>query len=248
MLKRSYFPGSSTLLITGLVNVLLMILISDQAFAQTGMYEKNTLEITGRGEIKIKPDVAYLTLSVETTAKKASDAVRENAERMKNVLDKLKPQIGKSDKISTTGYQLYPLYEYNDRTKKTELTGYRASNEVVVETHNLNDLGKLIDSATQVGANRIENISFGSDKREEYRKEALVKAVQDAKGTAEIVAGASGVKIVRILKISPSYEVPRPLYREFGAQKLAAMEAAPTPIEPGELTVSASVNIVFEIQ
>jgi len=167
---------------------------------------------------------------------------------MKNVLDKLKPQIGKSDKISTTGYQLYPLYEYNDRTKKTELTGYRASNEVVVETHNLNDLGKLIDSATQVGANRIENISFGSDKREEYRKEALVKAVQDAKGTAEIVANASGVKIVRILKISPSYEVPRPLYREFGAQKLAAMEAAPTPIEPGELTVTATVNIVFEIQ
>jgi hypothetical protein len=226
-----------------------MILISNMAFAQSDKYEKNTLEVSGRGEIKIKPDTAYLRLSVETTAKKASDAVKENAEKMKTVIDKLKSQIGKGDKISTTGYQLYPLYDYNDKTKKTELTGYRATNEVVVETKNLNDLGKLIDSATQVGANRIENLSFSSDKKEEYRKQALAKAVQDAKATAEIVAGASGVKIVRILKISPSYDIPVPVYRDFGAQKLAAIEqAAPTPIEPGELTVTATVNVVYEIQ
>ncbi len=235
--------------IISLVIISLVFIIGNQVYAQTGMYEKNTLEVSGRGEIKIKPDTAYLRLSVETTAKKASDAVKENAEKMKSVLDKLKSQIGKGDKISTAGYQLYPLYDYNDKTKKTELTGYRATNEIVVETKNLNDLGKLIDSATQVGANRIENLSFGSDKKEQYRKEALAKAVKDAKETAEIVAGASGVKIVKILKISPSYDIPVPVYRDFGAQKLAAMEAAPpTPIEPGELTVTATVNVVYEIQ
>jgi hypothetical protein len=226
----------------------LICLISNQAFAQPDKNGKNTLEVTGRGEIKIKPDTAYLTLSVETTAKKASDAAKENADRMKSVLDKLKSQIGKDDKISTTGYRLFPLYDYNEKTKKTELTGYRATNEVVVETKNLNDLGKLIDSATQVGANRIENLSFGTDKKEQYRKEALAKAVQDAKETAEIVAKASGVKIVRILRISPSYEVPVPVYRELGIKARVAAEAAPTPIEPGELTVTATVNVVYEIQ
>lgn len=226
-----------------------IFLISNLAFAQTEKYEKSTLEAVGKGEVKIKPDVAYLTLSVETNAKKASDAARDNAEKMKNVLDKLKSQLGKEDKITTTGYQLSPIYEYNDKIKKSELTGYRASNGVVVETKGLDELGKLIDSATQVGANRIDSLSFDTDKREEYRRRALVEAVQDAKGTADTVARASGVKIVRILKISPSYEVPRPVFREFGVTaKLAAPQAAPTPIEPGELTVSATVNIVFEIE
>jgi uncharacterized protein YggE len=240
---------SKKLIYAEFIIFLFIVIISNWAFAQTEKYEKNTLEAAGKGEIKIKPDVAYLTVSVETTAKKASEAARDNAEKMKNVLDKLKSQIDKEDKITTTGYQLSPIYEYNDKTRKSDLTGYRASNGVVLETKNLDELGKLIDSATQVGANRIDNLSFGTDKRDEYRRQALAEAVQDAKATADTVAKASGVKIVRILKISPFYEVPRPVFREFGDAKLvAAPETAPTAIEPGELTVSATVNIVFEIQ
>jgi uncharacterized protein len=228
--------------------LLFIFLISNLAFAQTERYEKSTLEAVGKGEVKIKPDVAYLTLSVETTAKKASDAVRDNAEKMKNVLDKLKSQIGKEDKITTTGYTLSPIYEYNDKIKESQLTGYRASNGVVVDIKNLDNIGKLIDSATQVGANRVDSLSFDTDKREEYKRQALAQAVQDARVTADTVARASGVKIVRILRISPSFEVPRPVVRELGFAKMAATQAAPTPIEPGELTVSATVNIVFEIE
>jgi uncharacterized protein YggE len=239
MLKKIFFR-ESILLIS-------IFLISNSAFAQE-KFEKSTLEAVGKGEIKIKPDVAYLTISVETTSKRASDAVRENAEKMKAVLDKLKSQIGKEDKITTTGYTLSPIYEYNDRTKESQLTGYRASNGVVVEIKNLDDLGRLIDSATQVGANRVDSLSFDTDKRDEYRRQALAQAVQDARATADTVAKATGVKVVKILKISPSYEVPRPMARELGFAKMSATQTAPTQIEPGELTVSATVNIVFEIE
>lgn len=231
-----------------LPSFILAVLASDLALGQTGKYEKSTLEVTGRGEVKIKPDVAYLTLAVETTSKTASEAVKSNAVKMKSVIDQLKSQIGKEDKISTSGYQLSPIYEYNESTRRSVITGYSASNQVVVETKNLNELGKLIDSTTQVGANRIDSISFGTDKKDEYRRQALVGAVADAKTTADIVAKAGGVKIVKILRISPSYEVPMPVYRDFVQAKTTALESAPTPIEPGELTVSATVNIVFEIE
>ncbi len=223
------------------------VLAGSTAFAQTDKYEKSTLEVSGRGEVKIKPDVAYLTLAVETTSKTASEAVKSNSEKMNGVINKLKSLIGKDDKISTTGYQLSPIYEYDEKTRRSVLTGYRASNQVVVEIKNLDDLGKLIDSTTEVGANRIDSISFGTDKREEYRREALVQAVEDARATAETVSKAAGVKILRILRISPSYEAPIPVYRDFVQAKVAA-EASPTPIEPGELTVSANVSIVFEIE
>ncbi len=62
------------------------------------------------------------------------------------------------------------------------------------------------------------------------------------------MANASGVKILKILNISPSYNYPIPLRRDFAISGKMAMESAPTPIEAGELTVSANVNMVFEIQ
>ena len=240
MLKRIICPG--------VIAVLFIVLIANVTFAQTEKYEKNTLEVMGNGDVKIKPDVAYLTLAVETTAKTASEAVKSSAEKMKRVIDQLKSQIGKEDKISTSGYQLSPIYEYNESTRRSVLTGYSVSNQVVVETKNLNELRNLIDSTTQVGANRIDSISFGTNKRDEYRRQALVESVEDAKATAEIVAKAGGVKIVKILRISPSYEVPMPVYRDFVQAKAMEAGAAPTPIEPGEVTVSATVSIVFEIE
>ena len=223
-------------------------LINDLTFSQTVDNEKNTLQVSGKGEITAKPDKANITISVETTNQNASTAVKENSEKMNKVMEQLKSQIGKNDKISTTGYNLSPIYTYDEKTRKSELSGYRVSNSIVVESKNLGIVGKLIDSATQAGANRIESLSFDTDERDEYRRQALVRAVQDARETADIVANAAGVKIVKIIQISPSYEIPIPIYREFAVTAKAAPAPPPTQIEPGELTVSASVNIVFEIQ
>ena len=225
------------------------LLTSNLASSQTVSNERNTLQVSGRGELTAKPDKVNITISVDTTNQIASAAVKENADKMNKVTEKLKSHIGKNDKISTTGYNLSPVYTYDEKTRKSDLSGYRVSNSIVVESKNLEGIGKLIDSATQAGANRIESLSFDTDKRDEYRKLALVKAVEDARGTADIVAKAAGVTIVKITQISPSYEIPIPTYREFA---LTAREAPapppPTQIEPGELTVNASVNMVFEIQ
>lgn len=225
------------------------LLINSLAFSETVNNEKNTLQVNGKGIVTAKPDKANITISVETTDQNASAAVKENAEKMNKVMGNLKSQIGKNDKISTTGYNLSPVYTYDDKTRKSHLSGYRVSNSIVVESKNLESIGGLIDSATQAGANRIESLSFDTDKRDEYRKQALVKAVQDARETADIVAKAADVTIVGIIKISPSYDFPVPLYREFALTAREAPAAPPpTQIEPGELTLSASVNIVFEIR
>lgn len=224
-------------------------LVNSLAFSQTVSNEKNTLQVSGKGEITTKPEKANITISVETTNQNASTAVSENAEKMNKVMQKLKSQIGKNDKISTTAYNLTPVYTYDEKTRKSELSGYRVSNSINVESKNLDIVGKLIDSATQAGANRIDRLSFDLDNRDEYRKRALVKAVQDARETADIVAKAAGVTIVKIMQISPSYEIPIPIYREFAiTAKAAPAPPPPTQIEPGELTVNASVNMVFEIQ
>ncbi len=217
--------------------------------AQDGKYDQHTINVTGRGEVFITPDVANISFSVETTAPTASAAVKENADNTSKVLKALKAQIGKDDKVSTTGYNLSPVYEYNNQTKKSELDGYRASNVITVKTYNLSNLGTLIDSAAEAGSNNIQGLSFDTTKRDEYRREALVKAVGDAKTTADTVTNAAGVQITKIFQISPSYDYPTPIYGDFAARgKVAYAEAASTPIESGEISIKASVNIVFGIE
>jgi uncharacterized protein YggE len=229
------------------ITFLLALLFAINSNAQSVKYEQQTLSVNGSGEVYIAPDLANISFAVETNAKTASAAVKENAEKTNKVLEALKSQIGKDDTLSTTGYNLSPVYEYNNQTKKSEFTGYRATNSVLVKTFNLKNVGNLIDSAAEAGSNSIQGLTFDSTKRNEHMKEALAKAVKDAKTTAETVANAAGVKITTIYQISPSYNYPVPVYRDFAESKMAAAPP-PTPIEAGEISIKASVKMVFGIE
>lgn len=211
-------------------------------------YGKSTIQVDGNGEVTTNPDVAYLTVAVETNSRNASDAVRENAVKTQEVVKKIKAAIGENDKIKTTNYNLSPIYEYDNQSKKQYLKEYRVVNEVQVETYNLENIGKLIDIATSTGANRINGPSFGIKNSADLERKALTLAVEDAKKTAETVASASGTKLVKILRINPSYNIPRPYYNKGFQSRALSAESAPTPIESGDLTVSANVSIVYEIE
>ncbi|MEW6144928.1 MAG: SIMPL domain-containing protein [Thermodesulfobacteriota bacterium] len=228
--------------------LLLIFTLGYNSSAQDGQNGKRTLSVTGNGKADAAPDVAYLTLSVETLAKNASRAVKENAETTDKVIQVIKAKLGKNDKLSTAGYSLAPVYEYNNQTSKSEFKGYRASNRIIVEAHNLKEIGTIIDATAEAGLNNIDSLSFETTKRDEFRRQALTQAVNDAKTTAETLAKAAGVKITRILQLSPSFDYPVPVYRDYALAKEAAPAAPPTPIEPGDISVSASVNIVFEIE
>lgn len=224
------------------------LLLVNCSIAQESGQERQTLNVNGNGEVFITPDVANISFSVDTNAKTASDAVKQNAESTNKVISALKSQIGKDDKLSTSNYNLSPIYEYNNQTKKSEFKGYRVTNTVTVKTYNLDNLGALIDSAAQAGSNNIQGLSFDTTKRNDYRREAMVMAVKDARATADTVADAAGVKITTIYQISPSYSYPSPVYRDFSRGKASFAEAAATPIEAGEISVKATVNMVFAIE
>jgi uncharacterized protein YggE len=166
-----------------------LLLVSTAGYdshAQDGQNAKRTLSVTGNGKADAAPDVAYLTLSVETLAKNASQAVKVNAETSNKVIQVIKSKLGKNDKVSTAGYSLTPVYEYNNQTNKTDFKGYRASNRVIVEAHNLKEIGNIIDATAEAGLNNIESLSFDTTKRDDFRREALTRAVNDAKTTPRL--------------------------------------------------------------
>ena len=208
-----------------------------------------TITVMGYGEVKTSPDLAFIELAVETTAETAAKATGENARRTTAVIDALKKKIGEQDKLTTTGYSLQPQYA-NRRPGSDappEITGYIASNRVRVESRDLAKVGDLIDAATAAGANRTDLLSFTLENRSPHLREALREAGAEAKAQAESIATALGVKLGAVQSASTAgVPMPVPMYRE----RMMAAQAADvsTPVEPGEVEVSATLTVTYLIE
>ena len=220
------------------------LFIACAAMAETTSSQR-TINVQGTGSVQVIPNMATIQVAVETSALQAKAAVQANADKMNAVMGVLKKQLTAEDKISTSRFNLVPQYEYNKDTQRSVLTGYQVVNYVSVNTKQLDKLGDLLDTLTQAGANRIENLQFTHDDWHAYEKEALAQAVVDAQDTATILAKAANVNLGELLEIQPPSSGVAPM-REMSLAKTSL--ASGTPLEPGEMTVSMSVAASYAIQ
>jgi uncharacterized protein YggE len=207
--------------------------------------DTRTIHVQGTGNVPITPNLATIQIAVETAAPQAKLAVQNNADLMTRVVATLQKQIGKEDKVSTSGFNLVPQYQYDKDTQKQTLTGYQVTNYVNVSTKNLDGLGELLDSATQAGANRIDNLQFSHDQWHSYEQQALAQAVTDAQQTAEILAQAAKISLGEVLEIQPQPTGVMPM-NTFAMAKAESL--ASTPIAPGQLNVNMGVQVTYSIQ
>jgi uncharacterized protein YggE len=223
--------------VLGLFGTLIIITLAGLSYA-TEKPAPSTIEVTGKATIMVMPNMATVSFSVETSATTAKQAAGENARKSNKLLNTLREVAAKEVKIKTSGFNLTPIYDKDSRLRPK---GYRARNSVLIETKSIDKVGIFIDEASRVGVSRIGSITFSTDRDQELRKEAAVKAVQQAKTIAEDLAKAAGLTIRKIIKISYSPGGPVRPYR------MEAMAAAVrTPIEAGELSIEESVHVVFE--
>lgn len=232
------------------ITLLAGVIATSRSFADEKPADtRRTISVTGQGEVTAPPDLAILTVAVETTAGSAAAAVNENAKRSGAVVSALKGLIGKDDKISTAHYALEPRYQPGKPGEPSEprIIGYVARNEVQVETHKIDGAGALIDAANGAGANRISGLQFTLSNRNEQLRAALEKAGAEARAQADSVAKALGVTLKEVASATTSTgPIIQPRYFERG---VAAMEArAPTPIEPGTVSVSATLQVTYTIE
>jgi hypothetical protein len=216
--------------------------------AQDRPEPKRTVSVTGEGEVRAVPDRVLVSFAVETTAARAADAVAENAKRSTAVVQALKTQVTAEDTITTTRYALEPRYETPrpGESREPRITGYVARSEVLVESRQVDKAGALLDGAIGAGANRVGSLRFALSQRNEQLGAALEKAGASAHAQAESAARGLGVRLKRVLTatVQPQAVV---MPRRFEA--MAAEARAPsTPIEPGEATVSATLQVTYEIE
>jgi uncharacterized protein YggE len=206
------------------------------------------IEVSGTGEARSVPDVANLSLQVETHAATAEECSSKNAALAQKVVQELKTKLSGKGSVLTGDYSLSP--EYNDNTphQKPTITGYSAQNTITVETTELSLLGSLIDGAIAVGANRINYLNFGLRDDTKARRDAITNASKDAQAQAQALATSLNVKLKRVLKATtiPERSPVMPMPRM--GMAMSNMANPPTPIEPNQITVTATVSLTYEIE
>ncbi len=206
---------------------------------------ETTITLTGKGTIDHAPDIAMISLGVQVEAKTAAEAMAQQAEKMNGVFAAVKA-AGIADRDMQTGQlSLNPVYEYPNNARP-RLTGYQASNQLSIKVRKLDTLGKTLDAVVKGGGNTINGVSFSIDKPDQFQNDARIEAIKDAAAKAELYAKAVGYKVKRIVTISEQdyYPQPVPMMMQMRQQDMAA---APTPIAAGEVSLTQTVNVVFEL-
>ena len=202
---------------------------------------------TGEGVVKLAPDRAWVSIAAESRAKSPREAQRANSEAMSAVMAKLKTAGLPPDAIRTSAYDLQPEFDYANG--KQTLRGYVARNAIEVRVDDLARAGEVLDLAVGSGATSVSGIRFDLKDRAASEREALRRAVAEARGRADAAAAGAGVKVDRVLRIEEqraSLPDPRPMMM-MRSSAVAAESAAP-PITPGELEVRVTVTLTSSIR
>jgi hypothetical protein len=208
-----------------------------------------TLNVSGLGVVYLTPDIAYINVGVNTQRENASEAVEVNKTQTTAVIEAIKDFGVDAKDIRTTNFSIWSNPQY-DPMGQIQGTTYSVDNTVNVTIRDLDKLGDLLDAAISAGANSIYSIQFDVEDKTKANQDARDKAVKDAMEEAEGLAGAAGLSLVDIQTISYYESSPMPYYDSYYGKGGGGAEAAAStvPIQPGQLAISVTVNLVYTIK
>ena len=206
-----------------------------------------SITVVGTGKVTGKPDIARVTVGVETQAPLLQKAVDENKAKMGGLLDTLK-KLGLADKdIRTSNYSVY-TERVSPPAPGAEASAnqmiYHVTNQVDVTVRDVNQIGDVLDKAVAAGANNIYGVNFSVEDTAKLEEDARAKAVADAKSRAESLAQLNGVQLGEVLTVSEVVGGAMPLYRD----AVGLGGGGSTPVQPGELEMSFSIQVTYAVK
>jgi len=237
--------------------------IAEHKYIGRDINSETTISVSGDGEAYAVPDIALVSFSITQESKNSADARRTVDESMKKIHDFLSAGGILDTDIKTTGYNLYPKYEWEQKQivciaypcvqppGKQVLTGYEVSQSVEVKIRNLDDAGKVLGGLSDNGATNLSGLNFLVENEDAVQEEAREAAIGKAKAKAVELAGDLGVTLVRIVSFNEGGNYPIYYARNNAEMKAMSADAgAPVPadIPRGENKYTSNVTIVYEIK
>lgn len=218
------------------------------AVIQTAPSAGRSITVVGTGKATGTPDVAHISIGVETQADTVQKAVDDNKSKMTDLLNTLK-SLGVADKdIQTSNYGVYTQRQPSpDGKGDSGPTTYQVNNQVNVTVRDVSKLGDVLDKVVAAGANNIYGVSFSVNDTTQLEADARAQAMTDAKTRAESLAKLAGVTLGDVVNVSEIIGSSGPVYD--GARMSAATGlGGGAPIQPGELEVNTSIQVTFAIK
>ncbi len=211
---------------------------------------RDTISLSGEGKISSAPTLAMIQFGVVTQARTPTLAQSENATKMNAVQAAMKAMDIRERDIETSGYSMYPNYDYTRPSAQPPIMGYTVQQTVSIKVRDFEKVAQVLDRGVALGINQVNNVSFTIDDPKELQAQARLEALKDAKAKAEALADALGVDIVRVVSFSESAggeTPPYPMYARDMAMPMSEGAAAPS-LEPGVQEVRANVTVTYEIR
>lgn len=204
------------------------------AVTQSSSATAHTVTVLGHGEVKVAPDRATLTVGTESRAEDAKTAVSKNATKTQAVIAAIQAQGVPSNHIQTSNLSVY----YDSQNSV-----YIAGHQLTVQIDRLNTVGAVLDAAVAAGADSSWGVSFSLADESAAKGAALRAAVADARKHADSIVSALGSTMTVTGVSSASEATYQSTPPPYAAQ--APSPGTSTPVQPGELTVSADIKVVY---
>ena len=226
--------------------LMLIFTLSATVFAEENI---RTISVSGEGIVETSPDRATISVGVVSRDKDASKVQAESARTATEILNSVVALGVERKNIRTGNYTFRQVFRTNDKGKRI-FDGYEVNNTVTIVVDDIKIVGKVIDAALSHGANKVDSLQFGLRDKKNFQLEAIQLATRDARAKAEIVARELGRSIIGVRSVSVnSVSISTPRHYKLAMLDYGNVEEEnfETPIEGGNLTCSASVNVDFEI-
>ncbi len=235
-----------------LVVVVLLGLVAGKALLRysKSVYPSRTINVSAEGSTVVSPDVATFSFSVIAEGADPEQLQNANLDKITKAVDFIKAEGVEAKDIKTAGYNLSPKYEYNEKTRRSFISGYTLTQTVFVKVRDLSKVGKLLGQLPSFGINDIGGLSFAIDEPDKFLNEARQEAFEKARAKADEMARYNGVKIRRVVSFSEfGGGYPTPFLKEAVGRGGDFGGPAPVPtIEPGSQEVTVQVNVTYEIR
>ena len=205
-----------------------------------------TVVARGDGEVRAVPDMALIVIGAEQLAKTPKEAQTAVATAMTAVQQRITTAGVPKDAIRTTAYDVQAQFDYGNG--RQTLRGYMARHSIEVRVDDVSRVGALLEVAIAAGGTSVQGVRFDLKQREALEREALTKAVANARARAEAMAAGAGSAIAGVVKIEEAgaMPMPEPVMMRMAAAPMMA-DAAP-PVAPGETVIRASVTLTARLK
>ena len=214
--------------------------------SSTTSSQQEGIWVTGEGKIFATPDIVTLRLGIEAQEESVAQAQTEAVEAMNRVMAALTDNGVDENDIQTQYFSIHQVTKWDRDREEEVVTGYRVSNMVTAKIRDVDKAGTIIDAVALAGGDstRVDNINFSIDDPSVYYEQARAEAIAKAKAKAEQIAELAGVSLGKPTYISEGIQSPPISTR--GA--IYEMEAAmPTPISPGEIELTLTIQVAYAI-